>query len=155
MGRYITPTFWVLFPTGNMIFSFEVDFQQFWRISFPFCRTSSFSSDALWDWHFEYIIQHLHLNSLSYSERALAGMMYSGTLLYNFSGGWSLDHCHDTVQDLVRWSNSAQKSGCSSSIVAPKIKMCLASFVDVHATQFLDDVHSQKEVESQWLAVYH
>ena len=48
-------------------------------------------------------------------------MVYSGTLLYNFSGGWSQDYFHDTVQDLVRWSNSAQKSGCSNSIVAPKV----------------------------------
>ena len=48
-------------------------------------------------------------------------MVFSGTLLYNFSGGWSPDHLHDTVQDLVHWSNSVQKSGCSSSIVAPKV----------------------------------
>ena len=48
-------------------------------------------------------------------------MVYSGTLLYNFSGGWSPDHFHDTVQDLVRWSNSARKSGRSSSIVTPKV----------------------------------
>ena len=43
------------------------------------------------------------------------------TLLYNFSGGWSPDHFHDIVQDLVHWSNSARKSGCSSSIVAPQV----------------------------------
>ena len=48
-------------------------------------------------------------------------MVYSCTLLYNFSGGWSPDHFHNTVQDLVRWSNSAQKSGCSSSIVTPNV----------------------------------
>ena len=47
--------------------------------------------------------------------------MYPGTLLHNFSSGWSLDHFHDTVQDLVHWSNSARKSGCSNSIIAPKV----------------------------------
>ena len=57
----------------------------------------------------------------SYSARALAGIVYSGALLNNFSGSWSPDHFHDTVQELVRWSNSARKSGCSSSIVAPKV----------------------------------
>ena len=49
-------------------------------------------------------------------------MVYSVTLLYNFSGGWSLDHFYNTVQDLVHWLNSARKSGCSSSIVTPKAK---------------------------------
>ena len=43
-----------------------------------------------------------------------------------FSGGWSPDHFHDTVQDLVRWSNSVRKSGCSSSIIAPKARTASA-----------------------------
>ena len=47
-------------------------------------------------------------------------MVYSGTLLYKFSVGWSLDYFRDTVQDLVCWLNSARKSGCSSSIVTPE-----------------------------------
>ena len=53
-------------------------------------------------------------------------MVYSGTPMYSFSGGWSPDHFHDTVQDLVCWSNSARKSGCSSSIVAPKARAASA-----------------------------
>ena len=94
-----------------------------WRIVFEVWRSSRSGINLLGGgvvklFNTQNKLMDVHQSDISKILRPSASNFVSFIFI---KSGWSPDHFHDTVQDLVRWSNSARKSGCSSSIVAPKV----------------------------------